>query len=192
MGPSFSDLGFCNISRMSLDRISFFSCCFGSVLLCSVLFLLLWFCLCVFSFFIRYWKESPNDFFVIGFRYKVRLTVFSCRANGRWFTILPLIVTVNSHGTSSQPTTFDCKPWTTKKLRYTKINTHKSIRKQPFLKLGTSKMKFFLPAKMSTLKVDKTNKKFHDSFFKTSQYKVKSNILKNFLIYLLPIINCTR
>ena len=105
-----------------------------------LLFLLLWFCLCVFSFFICYWKESPNDFFVIGFRYKVRLTVFSCRANGRWFTTLPLIVTVTSHGTSSQSTTFDCKPSTTKKLRYAKINTHKSIPKQPFLKLSKSEM----------------------------------------------------
>ena len=132
---SLFDLGFCNISWMSLDLTSFFSCCF---------FLLLWFCFCLFPFFLLL-KRKSQRFLRFLVQYKVCLAALHIELKvGGWQHFHSSLLSPHKNFKAClQPipsSTTCCKQSTTKKSRLAKINNRKSFRKRTFVKISTRKM----------------------------------------------------
>ena len=97
-----------------------------------LLFLLPRFCICLFPFFSRHWKEFPSDFFVLLVRCKVRLAAFHVELKVSGWQHLHLLLPsphmeLQAHLEPSPSTTTSRKP-STKNSRSTKISTRKAFR----------------------------------------------------------------
>ena len=142
---SFFDLQFCDISPLSLDFTSFFSCCFFAA---AILPLLVSLHLLM--------KGKSQRFLRSWVRYRVYLSTFHIEFKaGIWqhfHSSLPSPHTeLQAHFEPSQPTTTGCKPWTKKKNRdLGKLVPANLLVNDHSQKLVPAKCNFFQAAKLNT------------------------------------------